>query len=140
MEKSVLINKIFIDTGFVLARINPNDQYRQEAIQLARRFNGIPGITTEAILLEIGNAMARKYKLQAIDFIEDCLTSDEIEVVKITPNLFNHSLTLYKKYQDKEWGLVDCLSFVVMLEKGVTQALTFDKHFSQAGFQILTAN
>ncbi|MBA2747624.1 MAG: type II toxin-antitoxin system VapC family toxin [Tatlockia sp.] len=135
-----MINKIFIDTGFVLARINPNDQYRQEAVKLAHRFKNTPAITTEAILLEIGNAMARKYKSQAIEFIEDCLTSDEIEVVKITPHLFNRSLTLYKKYQDKEWGLVDCLSFVVMLEKGVTQALTFDKHFSQAGFQILTVN
>lgn len=41
-------------------------------------------------------------------------------------------------YQDKEWGLVDCISFVVMWEAGVTQVLTFDQHFAQAGFQVLS--
>jgi predicted nucleic acid-binding protein len=44
---------------------------------------------------------------------------------------------LYKSHQDKAWGLVDCISFVVMREAGVNQALTFDQHFVQAGFQAL---
>jgi hypothetical protein len=84
--------------------------------------------------------VAKNYKLQAVEFIEDCLTLDKVEVVKITPYLFNQALKVYKDYQDKAWGLIDCVSFVVMLEKGITQVLTFDKHFSQAGFQRLTAN
>ncbi len=41
------------------------------------------------------------------------------------------------QYQDKAWGLVDCISFGVMRKAGVTAALTFDQHFVQAGFQAL---
>ena len=41
---------------------------------------------------------------------------------------------------DKEWGLTDCVSFVVMQERNLTQALTTDRHFSQAGFADLLAN
>ncbi|WP_231599244.1 type II toxin-antitoxin system VapC family toxin [Crocosphaera watsonii] len=51
--------------------------------------------------------------------------------------MFNKAIELYKKYQDKQWGLVDCVSFVVMEENNINKALTFDKHFIQAGFQAL---
>ncbi len=44
---------------------------------------------------------------------------------------------MYESYQDKTWGLMDCISFVVMREMKITDALTFDKHFAQAGFNIL---
>jgi len=44
---------------------------------------------------------------------------------------------LYRNYSDKEWGLTDCISFVVMKEQGIKEALTTDKHFAQAGFRVL---
>ena len=44
---------------------------------------------------------------------------------------------LYKQMDDKQWGLVDCISFVIMRERGVTEALTSDHHFVQAGFRVL---
>jgi len=43
----------------------------------------------------------------------------------------------FGKYKDKEWGLVDCISFVVMREKHIINALTSDEHFGQAGFKVL---
>jgi uncharacterized protein len=46
-------------------------------------------------------------------------------------------LELFRNRPDKEWGLVDCISFVVMTEKGIAQALTADQHFNQAGFKAL---
>lgn len=63
--------------------------------------------------------------------------ADEVEVVNLNPVLFKKALDFYKSYKDKDWGIVDCLSFVVMKEVGIEQVLTFDKHFSQAGFQSL---
>jgi uncharacterized protein len=39
--------------------------------------------------------------------------------------------------RDKEWSLTDCISFVVMKERGLTEALTADHHFEQAGFKAL---
>jgi len=60
-----------------------------------------------------------------------------VEVVRLTPALFEEAFALYKTYRDKEWGLVDCISFVVMRQAGVEEALTFDQHFVQAGFRAL---
>lgn len=89
------------------------------------------------MLLEIGNALARSFKQEAIEIIEGFFAAGEVEIVHTTPELFNRAFSLYKQYQDKTWGLVDCLSFVVMQEAGITQALTFDHHFKQAGFDVL---
>ena len=94
-------------------------------------------LVTDAVLLEVGNALARSYKQEAIAIIEQFLIAEEVEVVHLTPHLFAQGFTLYKLYQDKAWGLVDCISFLVMREAGVNRALTFDQHFVQAGFQAL---
>lgn len=130
-------NKIFVDTLFVVALINQRDQYHQKASELADSLETHPLITTDAVLLEIGNALARNYKDEAVEIIEHFLTSDEVEIVRLNPELFTQAFKLYKTHQDKAWGLVDCISFVVMKQAGITQALTFDQHFVQAGFQAL---
>jgi len=130
-------NRIFIDTLFVIALINRRDQYHQQALDLAEQFEGHPLLVTDAVLLEIGNALARSYKQEAIETIEQFLTAEEVDVVHLTPRLFAQGFTLYKSHQDKAWGVVDCISFIVMREAGVNRALTFDQHFVQAGFQAL---
>jgi uncharacterized protein len=132
-----VINKILLDTLFVVALINQRDQYHQQASELADSLETHPLITTDAVLLEIGNALARNYKDEAVEIIEHFLTSDEVEIIRLTPELFSQAFALYKTHQDKAWGLVDCISFVVMKQAGITQALTFDQHFVQAGFQAL---
>lgn len=129
--------KIFIDTWFIVALINKRDQYHQKALALAEKFENYPLITTDAILLEIGNGLSSNYRNEVVELIEEFLTSDNVEVVRLTPKLFDEALKLFKKHHDKSWGLVDCISFIVMTEHNVTQALTFDKHFIQAGFQAL---
>ncbi|MEH2370727.1 type II toxin-antitoxin system VapC family toxin [Nostoc sp.] len=130
-------NKIFVDTLFVVALINQRDQYHPRASELADSLETQLLITTDAVLLEIGNALARNYKNEAVEIIEHFFGSDEVEIVRLTPELFAQAFTLYKTHQDKAWGLVDCISFVVMKQAEVSQALTFDRHFVQAGFQAL---
>ena len=130
-------NRIFVDTVFVIALINQRDQYHQQASELADRFEGYPLLTTDAVLLEIGNALARGYKQEAIEVIEQFLASDEVEIKRLTPYLFEQAFELYKQHRDKDWSLVDCISFVTMREAGMSQALTFDRHFVQAGFEVL---
>lgn len=133
------MSRIFVDSGFVIALINQRDQYHQQALELADRFEGYRLLTTNAVLLEIGNALSRNYKQEAANIIERFLRADEVEVVSLSPQLFQQAIGIYKSYRDKEWGLVDCVSFVVMWEAGVNQVLTFDRHFAQAGFQVLNA-
>ncbi len=129
--------KIFVDTLFIVALINKRDQYHQIALNLARQYENYPLITTDAIFLESGNKLSANYRNEVVELIEQFLASDEIDVIRLTPELFDESLRLYKKHQDKSWGLVDCFSFVVMKQHKVSQALTFDRHFIQAGFQAL---
>jgi uncharacterized protein len=129
--------KIFVDTGYVIALINQRDQYHRQALRLVDEYEGQPLLTTDSILLEIGNALTRGYKEQTIEIIEDFTSSDDIEIVRLTPSLFDQAFALYRSHQDKEWTIVDCISFVVMRQAGVTEALTTDKHFKQAGFRAL---
>ena len=50
---------------------------------------------------------------------------------------FDEGVRLYVARPDKDWSLTDCISFVVMRERGITEALTGDRHFEQAGFVAL---
>jgi len=61
-------------------------------------------------------------------------------VISLNQDLFNRAFTLYQTHKDKTWGLVDCVSFIVMRENDITDALTNDKHFQQAGFNLLMRN
>lgn len=58
-------------------------------------------------------------------------------MVAIDSQLFAQGLAGYAQYDDKTWGLVDCISFVVMQENLITEALTFDGDFVQAGFTVV---
>ena len=129
--------KIFLDTWFFVALINKRDQYHQKALELSEEFENSPLITTDAVFLEVGNALSSNYKNEAVELMEYFLESDDVEVIRLSPDLFDEALNLYKKHQDKSWGLVDCISFVVMKRYEVTKSLTFDRHFIQAGFQAL---
>jgi len=58
-------------------------------------------------------------------------------IVSLTDELYNKAFELFRTRPDKEWGLVDCISFVVMEERNIVAALTADEHFIQAGFRAL---
>lgn len=130
-------NQVFIDTGFVIALIYQRDQYHTQAIDLSVEYENYSFITTDAVLLELGNAVVRHSKSEAVNIIEEFMRSDNVEIIRLNPQLFEAAFDLYKRYEDKTWGLVDCLSFIVMWNLEINQVLTFDQHFSQAGFQIL---
>lgn len=131
-------NRTFVDTSFVIALINANDQYHDQAQALSYRLDNSPLVTTDAVLLEIGNALAKGFREEAIETIRVLRTASNIEIVEISASLFEKGFEAYQKYEDKDWSLVDCISFVVMWEAGLAEVLTFDSDFNQAGFTILT--
>ena len=132
-----MLPPIFLDTLFVVGLVNRRDQYHRKAIELSERFESSPFLTTDVVLLEIGNALAKGYKQESIEIIKEFLPSADTEIIHLNPKLFQQAFKLYQTRNDKEWGFIDCVSFVVMKEKGILQALTFDKHFAQTGFQVL---
>ena len=50
---------IFLDTLFVVGLINRRDQYHRQALELSERLEGSSFLTTDVVLLEIGNALAK---------------------------------------------------------------------------------
>lgn len=129
--------RTFLDTAFVVALVSPRDQHHARAAELSAAYDGRPLLTTEAVVIEIGDALSRGNKEEAAAVIRRLLTKPEIEVVRTTPEQFDAAFGLYESHADKAWGLTDCLSFVVMRDHGVTDALTHDQHFVQAGFTAL---
>jgi len=125
----------FIDTGYILALANTADQYHDRA-RATSLVVSPPFLTTEAVLIEIGNALSKaNWRRFGIATLDDLRTDPDIEVVTVTTELFERAVDLYSTRLDKEWGLTDCISFVVMQDHRLTHALTTDRDFEQAGFQ-----
>jgi len=64
-------------------------------------------------------------------------TDPNVDILPVSEPLYARALQLYRERPDKEWGLTDCVSFLVMRDRRLTEALTTDEHFQQAGFRAL---
>ncbi len=133
-------DEVFLDTAYAIALSSPNDEFHQRAVHLAReiRATGTRLVTTRATTLEIGNALSKPPRRQGGTRLLDALEADSrVEIVPLSERLYERAWRLFRERSDKEWGLTDCVSFVVMQDRGLTEALTTDEHFRQAGFQAL---
>jgi hypothetical protein len=81
----------------------------------------------------------QRYRAVATRLLNSLANDKSVEIVPLSVDLFSRALHLYSERPDKEWGLTDCISFVVMTDRRITNALTTDAHFQQAGFQALMA-
>jgi len=127
---------VFIDTSYILALVNTADQYHERARAAASQITP-PFVTTEAVLTEIGNALSKQpWRSLGIATLRNLRNATDIQIV-FEADLFDRAVTFYSSRPDKEWGLTDCISFVIMQERGLSQVLTTDHHFEQAGFQIV---
>jgi uncharacterized protein len=132
--------EVFLDTAYAIALAATSDQLHAKAVALAEKLQTERTrlVTTQAVLLEIGNALAkRRYRAAAVQLLSSMQADPTVEVVALTRELYAEAFRLYQDRPDKEWGLIDCVSFVVMGARGIMQALTADEHFEQAGFEAL---
>jgi uncharacterized protein len=125
---------LFADTAFFIALLNPADeladQARREMSQLSQ-----PLVTTWWVLIETANFLRRPQHRGLFGELLDRLEhSTHVEVVPCSENVLQRAVELYRTRSDKSWSLTDCTSFVVMADRGLTEALTSDHHFEQAGF------
>jgi uncharacterized protein len=127
----------FADTAFYVALVNPRDELHAAAVERASSLQG-DVITTEYVLVELGNRLARSGDKEVfVELISRLEGDPRVIVVPADPSLFRRGFDLLAGRLDKDWSLTDCISFVVMQERGLTDALTGDRHFEQAGFTVL---
>lgn len=132
--------RMLLDTAFVQALLNRRDQYHSRARALLPRVREAAEVwVTEAVLVEVGNAMSAFDRVAAARFISQCYQTPNMRVVSVDSSLLRRALQLYRARHDKLWGLTDCISFVVMEEHGLSAAVTTDAHFHQAGYWALLA-
>lgn len=125
----------FVETVYWLAVLNDRDQYHTRALALSDQLDG-PFVTTDAVLFEVGNALSKApWRSLAVDFLANVERDPELEIVRATADLFARAVSLFSARPDKTWGLTDCLSFTVMQDRGIREALTADQDFVQAGFR-----
>lgn len=128
---------VLVDTSFFAALINPRDALHQRAIELSQQ-PWDQRVTTEFILLELSNFLAKSSARSLLAELVQRLRADPATtIVNCTSDRFELGLSLYISRTDKQWSLTDCISFQVMNEQGLSDALTYDRHFEQAGFRAL---
>ena len=125
---------VFVDTFYYLARLSRHDAAHTRAIDLSRQITG-RSVTTAWVLTEVADALQSPHQRAMALQLYDTLVGDpNITIVPPGQGIYERGWELYRSRPDKSWSLTDCISFVVMKEINLHEALTGDQHFEQAGF------
>ncbi|MBE9089049.1 type II toxin-antitoxin system VapC family toxin [Microcystis aeruginosa LEGE 11464] len=131
------MRKVFVDTAAWIALINVDDVFHEQAKRVKANLQQqkCQLITTDFVLLEVADALVSpKIRSQTIRFINHLNNLIGLQIIPLNKSLFDEGWKLYSQRLDKDWGLTDCISFVIMQQEVITLAFTSDRHFEQAGF------
>lgn len=132
-----MASSLFLDTSGWLALLHAGDAKHEEADRVWRDLirRGYHVVLTDWIVAETGNGSARsRDRRRFAGAVRATISDPRVELIVVKEELLHRSLEFFGRHQDKFWGLVDCASFIVMQERGITEAFTSDQHFEQAGF------
>ncbi len=131
------MKQTFADAFYYLALMNPGDRFHGQAVLATQTLTGAI-ITTTWVLVEVADALsAPSVRNRTHRFLHRVLADPGTSVIKDYQPWYERGMELYGNRQDKSWSLTDCISFAVMTDKGISDALTGDHHFTQGGFHIL---
>jgi len=95
-------------------------------------------VTTAWVLVELADALCDVPNRPVFDRLYEALTGvPGVEIVPPDQAILDEGLRRFRSRKDKDWSLTDCISFLVMEQRGLSEALTGDHHFEQAGFVAL---
>lgn len=132
--------RVFLDTAYAIALSSTSDRHHEQALLLSEELEADSArlVTTHAIVIEIGDALAKlRYRQASVDLLGALEADPNMEIVPMTEGLYRTAAQLYRSRADKEWGMTDGISFTVMKQRAIRSALTTDEHFVQAGFDAL---
>jgi predicted nucleic acid-binding protein len=133
------LRSLFLDTGFLIALEAADDSQHQIAVSHWREITEskpLPQlITTSFILSEVATFFnSRKRHAKAVEIGERLLNSSSVRFLFIEEETIHKAWRYFVQHEDKTYSLADCVSFVLMEDLGLREALAFDRHFAQAGF------
>lgn len=138
--KFCMAGDLFVDTsGFYALLVGQDDQHAtagqvlRQAAEQRRRF-----ITTDYVLDETLTLLKARGQRSLIDqFVDRVLNSKACRIEWTDSARFAATVVFFLKRLDQEWSFTDCLSFRIMTELRLREALTKDAHFEAAGFVVL---
>lgn len=131
------MRECFADSFVFFALLNPKDNSHAAAIRVMRSLHR-PLVTTGWILNELADGLCASATKPAFLALEQRLGADpRVVIVPASAHWQQRGLDIYRSRLDKDWSLTDCISFAVMTDRKITDALTSDHHFEQAGFRAL---
>ena len=136
------MNRIFLDTGYLIALESSDDQYHKKALQhwieLLRHQPLL--VTTSYIFDKVTTFFnSRNWHSKAVDIGTTLLESPSIEFIHVNEMLFGAGWQIFQQHSDKRYSFTDCISFALMERDKIREVLSFDGHFEQAGFIKLPA-
>ncbi len=134
------MNRLFCDTLYFTALINPKDQWHKSAIKIEPLVETLDLVTTEEILVELLNfysEFGQRMRLEVSVYVRQLLLNTKFEIIGRNELSFLNALELYESRLDKGYSLTDCISMNVCRELDISEILTHDHHFEQEGFKIL---
>jgi predicted nucleic acid-binding protein len=128
---------VFADTSYYIALFYQGDSGHDAAFRFSRE-DVRPVLLTDFILVELANSLCRGGGRQLfVDLVGNLRSDPSVTIIPASRALLDAGLRLYAQRKDKDWSLTDCTSFVAMRQHRLTDALTADHHFEQAGFNVL---
>lgn len=128
---------VFADSFYFLALWNPRDTGHPKALAFTQGYRELM-LTTDWIVTEVADALAKPpNRARFLRLFRVLQQQTEFTIVPASRMLLDEGIEFYENRPDKEWSLTDCISFVVMTKQDITEALTGDHHFEQAGFAAL---
>lgn len=128
---------VLADTSFYQALLNPRDRWHKQAYDISRTYRG-QIITSEYILCELGALMSHGHlRGLFLELVDNLQSAPYVEIIPASHTYFENGFKFFGRRLDKDWSLTDCISFVIMQELNITEALSCDHHFEQAGFHSL---
>ncbi len=134
------MTSLFLDAKFVIALQISDDQHHDDAVRYWQTLieSRLSLVTTSYVVDEIVTFLNnRRQHDKAVKIGNDLLTASRIQIVHVGEPLFYEAWDYFAQHADKTYSLTDCISFVLMARLAISQALTFDRHFVQAGFETL---
>jgi predicted nucleic acid-binding protein len=126
---------VFADSFYYIALLNPSDQYHAAAREATRTLKE-PLVTTAWVMVEVADALSVPGLRRQVHRLLGRVANDpNTRLIEAVTDWYERGVALYGARVDKSWSLTDCISFEVMRELGLTDALTGDHHFEQAGFR-----
>jgi predicted nucleic acid-binding protein len=134
------VEELFIDTGFLIALESSDDRHHEAAQNCWHELAALKPIfiTTSYVFDEVVtyfNSRGRHEK--AVEIGNRLLNSSSTTFVHVDESYFDKGWHYFKMHRDKSYSLTDCISFVAMIHFSIRKALTFDRHFGQAGFECI---